>query len=163
MGATSPIKAKVRYQDKVHNVGDKINVGIENFMTVIMIAIGYLEIFIQYLQQEIDASRSLVLLKDYWYIKRCIHICTCIYYVQPCHLIPRPFTPPFLITCWKEKVWGILSRDPWHNQHVVMPPLNRQVIYETYLPFCASCKIGKVKQSYIKRMKHTRLKAMWIT
>jgi len=40
MGATSPIKAKLRYQDKVLNVGDKINVGIENVMTVIMIAIG---------------------------------------------------------------------------------------------------------------------------
>jgi len=38
-----------------------------------MTAIYYHEIFIQHLRQEINASRSLVLLEeDYWYMKCCV-------------------------------------------------------------------------------------------
>ena len=76
--ATNALKVKVRYQQKVLDAGNKINVGIElkilgsKVMTVISLPWNlYLA-----LRQEIDVSRSLVLLEEYhWYVKRCVCIC----------------------------------------------------------------------------------------
>jgi len=41
---------------------------------------------------------------------------------------------------WREKKWGISSRDTQHDRQML--PLNSQVIYETDLAFCASYKDG---------------------
>ena len=43
----------------------------------------------------------------------------------------------------EEKAWGISSRDAWHGRHyVVTSPVNRQVMYETNLAFCACYEGG---------------------
>ena len=68
-GATSPLKAKVRYQQKAHDIGNKTNLGIElkilssKFMTVV--SLPFTRCF--------KATEE-----GYWYIKRCICVCTCI-------------------------------------------------------------------------------------
>jgi len=39
----------------------------------------------------------------------------------------------------REKAWGILPRDLWHDRkNVVTPPLNSQVMYKIDLAFWAS-------------------------
>ena len=77
VSATNALKAKVRYQQKALNVGNKIDVGIElNLLSSKVITdLAYHEIFTRRLRQEIDASRLLVLLEDYWYIKHCVCVC----------------------------------------------------------------------------------------
>ena len=78
MSATNALKAEVRYQQKALDAGNKINVGIELKFSVqnLWQLLAYHESFAWRLQQEINASRSLVLLEEgYWYIKRCICIC----------------------------------------------------------------------------------------
>ena len=75
--ATNALKAKVRYQQKALDAGNKINVGIKLKFSVRKLwqLLAYHEIFSWRLRQEIDASRSVVLLEDYWYVKRCVYIC----------------------------------------------------------------------------------------
>jgi len=70
------LKAKVRYQQKALDAGNKINVGMELKIlgSKVMTVIAYHEIFTWCLRQEVDASRSLVLLEDNWYVKRCVCI-----------------------------------------------------------------------------------------
>ena len=75
VGATSSLKAKVRYQQKSLHAGNKTNVEIElkSLSSKLWQLLAYHEIFTRRLWQEIDASRALVLLEeDYWYIKHCV-------------------------------------------------------------------------------------------
>jgi len=66
---TYALKAKVRYQQKALDAGNKMNIGIElkildsKVMTVTCI-LAYHEIFTWRLWQEIDASSSLALLEE---------------------------------------------------------------------------------------------------
>jgi len=63
VSATNALKVKVRYQQKVLNAGNKIDIGIElNLLSSKVITdLAYHEIFTRCLRQEIDASRLLVL------------------------------------------------------------------------------------------------------
>jgi len=51
-----------------------------------------------------------------------------------------------LITCNMQKLtnksWWILSHDPWPDHHIITPPLNCQVMYDTNLALCASYENG---------------------
>ena len=65
VSAMSPLKVKARYQQKALDAGNKINVGIELKILGLKVIelLAYHEIFTWCLQQEIDASRSIVFLE----------------------------------------------------------------------------------------------------
>ena len=64
--ATNALKAKVRYQQKALDAGNIINVGIELKIlgSKVIELLAYHEIFTWCLRQEIDTSRSIVLLEE---------------------------------------------------------------------------------------------------
>jgi len=68
-------KAKVRCQQKALNAENKINIGIKLKIlgSKVLTVIAYHEISTWCLWQEIDASKSLVLLEED-YVKHCLHL-----------------------------------------------------------------------------------------
>ena len=69
MSTVSPLKGKVRYKQKVLDVGTKMNLGKRSWFKLWEL-LAYSEILTHNLRLEIDASMSPVLFEeDYWYIK----------------------------------------------------------------------------------------------
>jgi len=75
---------------------------------------------------------------------------------------PGPLRLKFLITCgmqkWREKAWGISSRDPRHGRQMLSPLLSTAKWYmRPILHSVLATKMGQVPaESYTKLMKHTQ-------